>query len=170
MHIGKYAGKTLREIIMIEPSYIDWYIINNFDFFISKSTIEEIQQINPSFYLSENALLCRKMKIESMLSYIFRAYRLYFKYVKRTEKNFIEFDEMNFFYLQLSKDLDNFYKLTNDRYEYYENKLDEELIIARNIDSEYEYRNMRYKDVIDNKKYNDDLDMDQQSEEFWNQF
>lgn len=168
LHIGKYAGKTIKEIIQLEPSYIDWYMINNFDFYISKETINKITQINPMFSLSEKGESVRKIKIESQLVYISKAYKLYFQKVSNNKTN--EFADKINFYKQLQDDLNNFFSLTSDKYSFYEDILTKEIEIAHYINDRYQNYNFTNRDIIDKKKYNDDLDADQQSEEFWNQF
>jgi hypothetical protein len=50
---GKFEGKTVREILNIQPSYIDWCAINLDHFFISHEVIEEIKSIIPDFSISE---------------------------------------------------------------------------------------------------------------------
>jgi broad specificity phosphatase PhoE len=40
---GKYEGKTVKEIIEIQPTYLDWCAINLDHFYISDEIIEEIQ-------------------------------------------------------------------------------------------------------------------------------
>jgi hypothetical protein len=49
---GKYSGKTMREILEIQPSYIEWCVINLDHFCISESVIDEIKSIKPNFVLS----------------------------------------------------------------------------------------------------------------------
>lgn len=50
---GKFEGKTLRQIIDLQPSYIDWCAINLEHFYISENVIEEIKSLNPDFALTE---------------------------------------------------------------------------------------------------------------------
>jgi len=50
---GKYKGKTVREVLEIEHSYIDWSAINLDHFFISDEVMEEIKSILPDFSISE---------------------------------------------------------------------------------------------------------------------
>lgn len=50
---GKFEGKTVREVLDIKPSYIDWCAINLDHFFISDDVIEEIKAIIPNFSISE---------------------------------------------------------------------------------------------------------------------
>lgn len=50
---GKYEGKTVREVLDIQHSYIDWCAINLDHFYISDEVIEEIKSIIPDFSISE---------------------------------------------------------------------------------------------------------------------
>lgn len=50
---GKFKGKTVREVLDIQHSYIDWCAINLDHFFISDEVIEEIKTIVPNFSISE---------------------------------------------------------------------------------------------------------------------
>lgn len=49
---GKYEGKTIRQIVDLQPSYIDWCATNLEHFYISEDVIEEIKKIKPDFTLS----------------------------------------------------------------------------------------------------------------------
>jgi hypothetical protein len=53
---GKYVGKTLREIIEIQPSYIDWCAINLEHFYIDEDVIDEIKALKTDFSLSKEGL------------------------------------------------------------------------------------------------------------------
>lgn len=50
---GQFEGKTVREVLDIQYSYIDWCAINLDHFFISDEVIEEIKSIVPDFSISE---------------------------------------------------------------------------------------------------------------------
>jgi hypothetical protein len=50
---GKYSGKTIREVIEIQPDYIDWCAINLEHFYIVDEIITEVKAIIPSFAISE---------------------------------------------------------------------------------------------------------------------
>lgn len=50
---GKYKGKTVREIIEIQPTYLEWCAINLDHFYISDEIIEEIKVIKPDFTITE---------------------------------------------------------------------------------------------------------------------
>jgi len=52
---GKFNGKTIKEVIEIEPSYIDWCAINLDHFYITNAAIEDIKKITPNFSISEEA-------------------------------------------------------------------------------------------------------------------
>ena len=108
---GNYEGQTVRQIIDVQPSYIEWCSINLNHFYIPKEVIEEIQKIRPDFILSNVA----EQKLD--------------------EKHNIWANQFN-------------YADDNDGY----------------ID------NSSYQDQTDWSNYDDNLDMDQQSIEFWNQF
>lgn len=50
---GKYEGKTVKEVLEIQPAYLDWCAINLDHFYISDETITEIKEIIPDFTISE---------------------------------------------------------------------------------------------------------------------
>lgn len=50
---GKYKGKTVKEIIEIQPTYLEWCAINLDHFYISDEIIEEIKVIKPDFTITE---------------------------------------------------------------------------------------------------------------------
>lgn len=52
-NFGKYEGKTVKEIIEIQPAYLDWCAINLDHFYISDEIIEEIKVIKPDFTITE---------------------------------------------------------------------------------------------------------------------
>ncbi|MGI6310587.1 MAG: hypothetical protein ACOXZU_03515 [Bacteroidales bacterium] len=52
---GKFKGKTLREILRIQPSYIDWCIVNLDHFYLSNQTMNRIWGFKPDFTLSPGA-------------------------------------------------------------------------------------------------------------------
>ena len=102
---GKYQGKTVRQIIDLQPSYFEWCAMNLDHFYISNEVIQEIQIIIPNFSISQEG--------------------------------------------QIS--LDKKYKIWEDEQDDYNDS-----------DS--------YEDSTDWSNYDDNLDMDQQGFEFWNQF
>ena len=50
---GKYEGKIVKEVLKIQPAYLDWCAINLDHFYISDETITEIKEIKPDFTISE---------------------------------------------------------------------------------------------------------------------
>lgn len=50
---GKYEGKTVRQILDLQPSYIDWCAINLDHFYLSNQMIEAIKSIKPDFIISD---------------------------------------------------------------------------------------------------------------------
>lgn len=50
---GKYEGKTVKEVLELQPNYLDWCAINLDHFYISDEIITEIKEIKPDFTISE---------------------------------------------------------------------------------------------------------------------
>lgn len=50
---GKYEGKTVKEVLEIQATYLDWCAINLDHFYISDETITEIKEIKADFTISE---------------------------------------------------------------------------------------------------------------------
>ncbi|QED38991.1 hypothetical protein FK178_15260 [Antarcticibacterium arcticum] len=61
-NFGKYEGKTLEEVISIQPDYINWCILNLDHFLVDEDQLEEFLEINTSFFLSKNALMKLEIK------------------------------------------------------------------------------------------------------------
>lgn len=111
---GKFEGSTVRQIIDLQHSYLDWCAINLDHFYISETLIEVIKKIQPAFTISAEGQQ------------------------KLSDKYAIWENE---------QDDDNYYNEQND------------------FNARDDYNDQTYW-----SNYNDDLDMDQQSLEFWNQF
>jgi hypothetical protein len=52
---SKYKGKTLKDVLEIDPGYIDYCIINIEDFFIDDITYLRIKFTPPNYKFSKNA-------------------------------------------------------------------------------------------------------------------
>lgn len=52
---GKYKGKTIKEVLELQPNYLDWCAINLDHFYVSDEIITEIKEIKPDFTISEEA-------------------------------------------------------------------------------------------------------------------
>ncbi len=52
---GKYEGKTVRQILDLQPSYLNWCAITLDHFYISDEVIDEIILIKPNFTMSDIA-------------------------------------------------------------------------------------------------------------------
>ena len=100
---GKYNGLSISQVLLIQPTYINWCLDNLDHFFITAEIQLKIKSISEDFIINEH-----KMSFEL-------------------------------------EDCDDF-------------------------DCESNYEQDSYEDFTDWSNYNDDLDMDQQSIEFWNQF
>lgn len=64
-NFGKFSGKTLSEIIHLDPSYIDWCAINLEHFYITEDVINQIKSIKSDFFISESGYQILKEKIKS---------------------------------------------------------------------------------------------------------
>ncbi len=53
---GKFQGNTVRQVIDIQPSYLDWCALNLDHFYISDEVIEEIKGVIPDFKLSDGGV------------------------------------------------------------------------------------------------------------------
>jgi hypothetical protein len=54
-HFGKYNGKTVKEVLDIQPSYLNWCAINLDSFIISDECATEMKCMNSRFSLSSEA-------------------------------------------------------------------------------------------------------------------
>jgi hypothetical protein len=52
---GKFEGKTLKEVVRIDSSYIEWSSLNLDHFYLSEETIDAIKTIQSDFRLSATA-------------------------------------------------------------------------------------------------------------------
>jgi len=52
---GMYRGITLQKILIENPSYIQWCILNLDHFNLEEDVFDEFQHINPNFKFSEDA-------------------------------------------------------------------------------------------------------------------
>ena len=114
---GKHEGKTVRQIVDIQPSYLDWCAINLDHFYMTEYVIEEIKEIKSDFVLSTEGL-------------------------QKLDDKFSTWEE-----------------------EQVANEVYDEDDLSENYDDVGSYA-----DQTDWTHYDDALDMDQQSIEFWNQF
>lgn len=115
---GKYTGKSIRQIMDLQPTYIDWCAINMDHFYISKNVIAALKKLKPGFELSAEGTQIMNEKFQV--------------YAQEQEE------------------------------EYYQN-------YGNPNEHDYDDSNADYNQT-DWSDYNDNLDMDQQSIEFWNQF
>jgi hypothetical protein len=61
---GKFEGKTVREVLELQPTYLDWCAINLDHLYITEETITEIKEIKPDFTITEEG----KQKLEDKYS------------------------------------------------------------------------------------------------------
>lgn len=63
---GKYDGMSVKEVVSIQPSYIDWCAVNLDHFYIDDSEIANLREISPGFSLSEEAVKQASGKIRAL--------------------------------------------------------------------------------------------------------
>jgi hypothetical protein len=64
---GKHEGKTVKEVLEIEDSYLTWCALYLDHFYISNEVIEEIKAIKPDFRISEEASASLTEKFENWM-------------------------------------------------------------------------------------------------------
>jgi len=64
---GKHSGKTLREIVEIEYSYIHWCLNNIDHFIIDGYTANQLNKVNSSFSLWDEEKIILKERIEEYM-------------------------------------------------------------------------------------------------------
>jgi hypothetical protein len=60
---GKHKGKTVKEVLEIEPSYIKWCILNLNHFCILSEVLKEIQVLVPEFKLNKREIRILNYKV-----------------------------------------------------------------------------------------------------------
>lgn len=53
---GKFEGKTVRQVIDIQSSYLDWCALNLDHFYMSDEVTEEVRSIIPDFKFSDEGI------------------------------------------------------------------------------------------------------------------
>jgi len=61
LEFGKYKGKTVKEVFISDPGYIEWALSVNAFFRVNESIFKLFQIIRPDFKFSEKA---RKFTVE----------------------------------------------------------------------------------------------------------
>jgi len=131
---GRNKGKTIKELLQINPGYVDWLIRNVGGFALSHEAFEHAMAITAGEKISrEDTKLAKENPATPSL----------FKKLYGWSYDFSKEDIL----------LINSMKI---------NEI--------NSKTENTYSNHGYLDDTDWTHYNDDIDMDQQSEDFWNQY
>lgn len=101
---GKYNGKSIRDILVIQPSYLDWCIINLEHFYLDDDVIESMEATN-KFKISSQAQGILSKKKQNWL----------------TQNNDSDYNyNRDADYYKSNSDRDNFYALTDGQYGNYE--------------------------------------------------
>lgn len=62
---GKFEGKTVKEILYLDPNYLEWCAVHLDQFCMTDEVIEQIRAIMPGFALSEEAKQSLKDKFDN---------------------------------------------------------------------------------------------------------
>ena len=163
IYFGKYEGKRYEEIVVVDPFYISWCLMNLDEFLISVDFIKEAVMINKDFMIPETYFPILDDKMH-----------------KTNEIN--ENDFNNTFGLETDRfNSDYSYKNwlnLNLRPALIENELirreevEDKILQRREAQERYweESENEKKSDTTDWTHYNEDLGWGEQSEDFWNQF
>ena len=131
---GRNKGKTVRDLLKVNPGYVDWIIRNVDKFALSEDAMQQALEITEG---------------------------------KRFSKKEADLEKIN----KKEKSLLDNLKLYGWSFDFASEEL-----IQINLKKLYFFRNTNnnpsdnYRDDTDWSHYNNDRDMDQQSEDFWNQF
>jgi hypothetical protein len=62
---GKHKSETLKEVVDLDYSYIEWCLIYHREFLISDDVLNEIKQADQTFSVSELAEFARQLKLKN---------------------------------------------------------------------------------------------------------
>jgi hypothetical protein len=63
---GKHKGKTISEVTQLEPSYLNWCMVNLEHFYISDEVLSEMHEQGLVFSFNAEAEAIRKQKLEKI--------------------------------------------------------------------------------------------------------
>jgi len=63
-NFGKHKYESLKQVIDLDYSYIEWCLIYHHEFLITDEVLIEIKEINPAFSYSELAEFARQLKMQ----------------------------------------------------------------------------------------------------------
>jgi len=75
LDFGKYKGKTVKEIFVSDPGYIEWALSENAFFRVNESIFKYFQEINPDFNFSKNARKFTEEYLKDNMLEFIREYR-----------------------------------------------------------------------------------------------
>ena len=181
LSFGKYKDKTIREILELNPSYINWCIGNIKSFYIEPDIIKQMTTLNSQFSVS---IFEEKLLFDKREEFSFARYETHLDFVYKNEEiSFIPNDMYSYFFdfdsyssrkailgectakvqdfLNSQTEKSNYEELS--KHGYFDNNGDF-------ISNEESYYNQIDNEVDGSRGYNDNLDPDQQSIDYWNQF
>lgn len=169
---GKHKGKPLKDVSLIDPNYIEWLCKEVESFIINDDKIDQLNEYclseffrDPESYLNEKG----NFTLSSFQHLKYQGRELVLGQLSINE-------QINMLTNDIAKGTNN-YKTFRFTRKVFDGETCKKLLLTRIKQDEAEIKdkfdnnyNDDYNDQTDWSHYNDDLDMDQQSPEFWNQF
>lgn len=178
---GKYKEKTIKEILELNPSYINWCIVNIRSFYIEPGIIEKMKNLDLLFSLSE---LEEKILIDKHDEFSFSKFENHLDFVYKNEKiPYIPNEMYSYFFDydsyssrkailgECTAKIQDFINYQSEK-SYFEEVSKHGYFDEHGdfISNEESYYNQIDNELDSSRGYNDNLDPDQQSMEYWNQF
>jgi hypothetical protein len=64
-NFGKHKSETLKQVVDLDHTYIEWCLIYHREFFISDEILNEIKETNLEFNISDFAEFARQLKMKN---------------------------------------------------------------------------------------------------------
>lgn len=167
IHFGKYKGRTFEEIVIKDPIYISWCLINLDNFLLSLDFIKDAVMTNRDFFISDSAINNLHLKMNMTNKIIENQYIRSLDSLE--EKYEFDYNYKNWLNLEFRDNL-IIEEITNReklRLEIRKKSEEQEELREK---SQREFENEQLSNEIDWTIYNEDLGWGEQSEDFWNQF
>ena len=80
---GKHKSQSIKQVVDLDYTYIEWCLIYHREFFISDEVLNEIKEVNPTFTISEFAEFARQLKRKNEYPSDFRSNHIWASLVIR---------------------------------------------------------------------------------------
>lgn len=160
-----YSNKTLLELVKIDPKYIETCVLNIEFFCLTESVIQELKAANPKFNLSLHAMMRLYQKYDY---WVFIHVENEVEWYPAGRYDYSQQSSLGRYYIEEAKreaarrQCYNFWTFVKYGKEAIEHIYADKSMNRR---SEYSYK---AQSQDESPYYNENLDLDQQSMEFWN--